>query len=1387
MFIKRTVSQVWSFLTHTQQLVLFIYNPQNHLNLYFLGILVFLLIAPIPSTRSTSTYTPSYGDPFLEPWRWQLFSELSGKRCRCMVEDKNGSLWFGINGGVLRYSGIKWKYYPINNDSTGTPVVSLCAASDGILYVGTSKGISRFKYGKWQPISLNLGFGNSFDFPNNKYPIIEAVDKSIWIGTRQGALRIRNDQMTLYREKNLFINLQNKDTDYINNEIRVLPDFDVYSIFIDEPDKIWFGLRDGRIYRCHFYNYNMTSSPVWQRIDTERGYIKAKFPLINRNKEGKIFIVSGEIDKGVNIYNGQGWVQLEFNRKFGVDDIHADILESKDGTLWIGSVACIFALKSNKWYMYESLGLPLPSNRWNLYETRDGSLWIIGLGNEVWRVDLSTQKWTTYKGIHFQSESKDGDKWFLAYDGAIIKSDSSMNTWIRYDQDDGVIDAPSAVMTTKSGVVWTAGSHNQVAATAYLDGGRWIKRSHPRLSWGIGRRAVFEANDGSLWFGSAADFIAEKGQIGGLVQYINPADSNKGKQQFEYHYFDDNFYLSAIYGIGQSADGLLWTGQLAFYNYNDRTKLWQKITEPAGLDESFIDCIYTSLSGNIWVGTRTSGVFWYETTSGNWSQFTSKNGLSSNTIINILAEADTNVWVATDQNICHFDGKSWAKNIFTNFIKITKEGISIHSTRDGTIWFNQIPQPWLKRALHRDTFSNEFLDEYISIRYQPDHLPPETSITFSQERIGQPGNVILSWIAHDPWKSTSDNQLQYSYRLDNEEWSPYTSKTNQILLNVSDGNHTFEVRARDRDLNFDQTPAKVTFNVIPPTWKQPWFLGLIFFFISTITLFIFHLVHRNKIIRELSEAKVRLFTNISHELRTPLTLIIGPLNNLIGSINKDNKWQSQLGMMYRNCNRLMRLVNQILDFQKMEAGRLKFEPGKGDIVTFIRDVANSFQALAGEKQIDFRVEFKINELQMWFDSDKIEKILFNLVSNAFKFTPTNGTISIVVSQVHGEKEEIIEIEGNRTIAFSNWLVILVKDSGGGIPPQKLDKIFNRFYQVDDPSVSHAGGTGIGLSLTKELVELHFGELAVESKKGEGTVFKIKIPIIIKYYPDEVIQHDIKKSGVSELKHVELRSEKSLIDRSSQNGEIKILLVEDNSDMRHFICDELESEYQIYEAIDGEDGLEKALKHAPDLIVSDVMMPHMDGIEFCRKIKTDERTSHIPVILLTARSSQMHKIEGLETGADDYITKPFNSIELKIRIQNIIESRRKLWERFQREIRVEPREITINSVDEQFLSRAIEIIEEHMDDPEFDPKLFSRKIGMSRAGLYNKLRTLTGHSVRDFIIAIRLKRSAQLLKQSGLTVTQIAYEVGFKDPSHFTKLFKKQFGKSPKAYIREHIQ
>jgi DNA-binding response OmpR family regulator/nitrogen-specific signal transduction histidine kinase len=510
----------------------------------------------------------------------------------------------------------------------------------------------------------------------------------------------------------------------------------------------------------------------------------------------------------------------------------------------------------------------------------------------------------------------------------------------------------------------------------------------------------------------------------------------------------------------------------------------------------------------------------------------------------------------------------------------------------------------------------------------------------------------------------------------------------------------------------------------------------------------------------LEQLKTKFFTNVSHEFRTPLTLIISPLDKIINQ-TPDEENRKQLNLVQRNARRLLSLVNQLLDFRKMEVQEINLHPAIGDIVGFSKDISHSFMDIAEKKNIRFSFSSNIESLEIYFDRDKFEKILFNLLSNAFKYTPDNGTVGINLAYeppANGETDGTLAIE--------------IKDTGIGIPANMQEKIFERFFQTDVPQSMANQGTGIGLAITKEFVRLHNGIITVKSEPEKGTCFTVLLPAK-KIYNAPV------RTAIST---VPAENPEEMLPESQKRSKKKtIVVVEDNEDIRFYLKDNLKGYYKVEEASNGKEGWEKIKQLNPDLVVSDIMMPLMDGVELARKIKTETLTAHIPVILLTAIGSEEKQLQGLKAGVNDYITKPFTFEILASKIRNLLAQQELLHKRFQKQIEVNPQEVTITPVDEKFLKQALEIVEKNMDKPEFSVEDLSRDMFMNRVTLYRKILSITGKTPIEFIRTLRLKRAAQLLEKSGMSIAEIAYEVGFNNPKNFTKAFKEEFKIIPSQY------
>jgi DNA-binding response OmpR family regulator/nitrogen-specific signal transduction histidine kinase len=538
-------------------------------------------------------------------------------------------------------------------------------------------------------------------------------------------------------------------------------------------------------------------------------------------------------------------------------------------------------------------------------------------------------------------------------------------------------------------------------------------------------------------------------------------------------------------------------------------------------------------------------------------------------------------------------------------------------------------------------------------------------------------------------------------------------------------------------------------------------------------------------LRELDQVRSRFFANISHEFRTPLTLILAPLETLLNRVPPDSREEMLYLMMQRNARRLLNLINQVLDLARLEAGNLELHNKPGQVVELLKSLATSFAPLAENRRIDFRYELPDEEWRAFLDMDKLEKIVVNLLSNACKYTPDGGVISLQaqISPAEGREEKF------------QTLTLTVTDNGIGIEQDQMEKIFDRFYQADSGQSQKRESTGIGLALTKELVELYGGTIGVESKAGMGTRFTVTLPLETVKDEGNAPGAEAFYSSGSTLANAMAAGQPDVIpslypepDYPSSTGEPTgeeqpvLLIVEDNLELSAFMAAAFRSQYQVLEAGNGKLGWEKALETVPDVVVSDVMMPVMDGMELSRKLKTDERTSHIPLVLLTAQADHKSRLEGLTTGADDYLTKPFHLGELQLRVRNLVEGRKRLREKFKGKPAIEPTQLAVTPADERFLKRTIAIINDHIDEADFTAEAFEKEVGLSHVQFYRKMKALTGQAPGEFLRNYRLQQAAMLLRGRHGNVTEVAYTVGFTSLAYFTRCFRALYGMSPSDYI-----
>lgn len=853
-------------------------------------------------------------------------------------------------------------------------------------------------------------------------------------------------------------------------------------------------------------------------------------------------------------------------------------------------------------------------------------------------------------------------------------------------------------------------------------------------------------------------------------------------------------YTNTITDLVYSSDhAMLYIGtSTGLYELNTQTRQLAPVkgnNNKVSLTKMHISCLYRDRRGLLWIGTR-HGVGIYDEKSRTLTRLSTNDGVSHPYIRGIVEDHNKNMWIATDCGITHIivvDDPTAQELQYRCYSYFNEDGIGDITFNNYSIYCNRKGE-----VLMGGTGKYLKIDPNQALYHPNQHKVIFTGLYLANQRVDvekkthdgrillQKNIQLLDEITMDYSDSNfaleisamdygTQHKLQFAYRMDaKEEWVSFEG--NRIYFNkLSPGIYHLQVKVNE--LHGSRNPISyMTILVRPPFWLSPVaYVIYMVLFLSGGILLLRRLRSRHQRIlvqqkwelevaqqHEMDEAKIRFFTNISHDLRTPLSLIITPLEKLIHS-EKAGPIKDDLDLMYRNASTLLDEVNQLLDFRKLDQQKVQLSLSYGDITEFIAETCKSFKALSQKHNIELKVCINTSKIEMDFDRNKVQRIISNLLSNAIKYNHDNGSVIVAIDKILAGDGEQIHIQ--------------ISDTGIGIKNENKDKIFDRFFQEQHISTTYIG-SGIGLHIVKEYVTLHGGEIKVEDNHPQGTIFTVILPIAktLKLNCTE----DTSAFDVEEQFHADMSS----VDREKNS----LLIVEDNDDFRSFLVGCLQEYYQVYEASDGKKALTVLAQQSIHVVISDIMMPVMDGMELCRKIKTDIRYSHIPIILLTARTAEEHILSGLKEGADEYITKPFNLEILLLRIRKLLMWTLKNHDKFKTRD-ISPSEITISSLDEQLIEKAIRIVEENMDNSEFSVEELSAQIGMSRSGLYKKLMQITGKSPLEFMRILRLKRGRKLLEGSQMNISQISYQVGL-SPKQFAKFFKEEFGYLPSEYKKK---
>ncbi|MBN1118964.1 MAG: response regulator [Bacteroidales bacterium] len=1324
---------------------------------------------------------------------------LNDKTIHCIFQDSKGWIWIGTDFGVLRFDGYVFHKFTIDCHESkilsNTLIRTITEDSKGVIWIGTeNQGVFRYdrNYYKIQQIG-----GNSLS-NNSVWSIVEDDNQKLWFGTEFG-LDYYNPETG---KTELIINSRTQPG-------LLLGDF-VRKVFIDNEKHIWVGTQNGLTVLnqdISLFKNLLSEKPV---IDEMENQVWEIYQDVQMN------VWIGTYLGGLSKYKPQtGEIQqIVLDDAINRSQTVRSIVQDRRGNIWVGTRGGLFSLekKTNKISSFtqnilDEFSLVHNSVLCLLIDAK-GDLWA-GTRNGISFLNFDRQAFgyiTTSPGqelslnnseVYVLWESPNEDIWIGTESGGVNIFNRKTNS-IKY------LTSYQNLSNNCIKAIHPDSKGNVLIGT-YLGG---LNQYNPVT----GENKIYQhdendpnsISDNSIW----TIYTDSKDQIWvGTATGVDLFDDINGT----FIHFGSKFEVSWVSLIYEDPEGRLWM-------YSGDMKKLTMIT-PGGTIRHFpykTRSITNDNDGYLWISTMGNGLLRYDPHKNKVISYTTKHGLCSNVIYGMINVDMKHLWLSTNNGLSRFDleTKSFKNYYVSNGLLNSQFNYSatLHCS-DNTLVFGGkkgVDFVYLN-DLRENTYVPPVVLTGIKIFNKEVSIVSDTSEksilnNFICETDAITLNYDQNMISFEfaALNYTNSNKNTYKYKLIgfDKDWNDIGTNHSATYTNLDHGEYVLRVLGSNSDNRFNPDGLSLKLNILPPFWKTWTFrfiiIGVIIALFYLIYVFI---INREKLrhqliferqnarqIQELDRLKHQFFMNISHEIRTPLSLIVGPLDKLL-TVNMDRDTElSHLNIIKRNTTILSRLVNQLLDYRKLETGNLKLELQQGNLSAFLKEIIDQFRQLSENKSIDLDLNISHKSIFFAFDSDKLEKILNNLISNAIKYTNNGGKITVSVSLMFVDELEntnnFIPTIDLAQEEINQYVKIVVRDTGIGIPSNQIMRIFDRFKQIENKYRKSAPGTGIGLSLTKELVKLHNGHIKVKSVEGKGSKFTLLIPYIQieeeKTTENSIIDTQQETFGMEEN---EILMQEP-VERVADKHQAIILVVDDNADLRQFIKHHFEPEYLVIEAEDGRQAFDKALDTVPDLIVADIMMPHTDGVELCRKIKNDERTSHIPLLLLTALTSKEKQLAGIAAGADDYIVKPFDMTLLKAKVDNLLYIRKALRERYSKEMLLKPKDIVLTSPDEKFLRKVIQVIERNIAKPDLDVDFLAKHVGVSRTQLYRKISALTDMAAKEFVKDIRLKRAAQLISQDKLNISEIAYEVGFNDISYFRKCFKEKFNMSASKYLKQ---
>ncbi|MBD9169748.1 hybrid sensor histidine kinase/response regulator transcription factor [Bacteroides thetaiotaomicron] len=1301
-------------------------------------------------------------------------------------QDKRGNMWFATYDGVNKYDGYAFTVYQHNEDDPNSIANDISRIvktdSQGRVWIGTRDGLSR--YDEEKDI-----FQNFFYEKNGKHLQVNGIEE------------ISPEQLLISTPEGLIM-FDIKESKFIDDSFSTAMHKTIASTLYRHDDQIYIGTStDG------LYTYSITQK-TFEKVIPILG--TKQIQAILQQSPTRIWVATE--GAGLFLINPKtkeikNYLHSPSNPKSISSNYIRSLAMDSQNRLWIGTFndLNIYHEGTDSFASYssnpvENGSLSQRSVR-SIFMDSQGGMWLGTYFGGLNYYHPIRNRFKNIRNIPYKNslsdnvvscivEDKDKNLWIGTNDGGLNLYNPITQRFTSYTlQEDesargiGSNNIKAVYVDEKKSLVYI-GTHAGGLSILHRNSGQ-VENFNQRNSQLVNENvyAILPDGEGNLWLGT----------LSALVRF-NPEQQSFTTIEKEK---DGTPVVSKqITTLFRDSHKRLWIGGeegLSVFKQEGLDIQKASILPVSNVTKLFTNCIYEASNGVIWVGTR-EGFYCFNEKDKQIKRYNTTNGLPNNVVYGILEDSFGRLWLSTNRGISCFNPET---EKFRNFTE--SDGLQSNQFNTASYCRTSVGQMYFGGINGITTFRPELL---LDNPYTPPVVitklqlfnkvvRPDDETGILTKNISETKSITLkSWQTAFSIEFVVSNYISgqhntFAYKLEgyDKEWYYLTDSRTVSYSNLPQGTYQFLVKAANSDGKWNPIPTALEIIVLP-IWYKTWWALLIFFatFAGFIT-FVFRFFWMRKSMEaqleierrdkehqeEINQMKMRFFINISHELRTPLTLILTPLQEIINKIS--DRWtRNQLEYIQRNANRLLHLVNQLMDYRRAELGVFELKAKKGNAHQLIQDNFLFYDKLARHKKITYTLHSELEDKEVLFDANYLELIVNNLLSNAFKYTESGQSITVTLKEENG------------------WLLLQVSDTGIGIPINKQGKIFERFYQIESEHV----GSGIGLSLVQRLIELHHGRIELDSEENKGSTFSVYLPQDLSVYkPSELAsnneQNEEEQVYSTNSKAMYFIDTEKVENESVESGDKKrgtILIVEDNNEIRRYLSNGLADLFNTLEAGNGEEALEKLKDNEVDVIVTDVMMPVMDGIKLCKNVKQNIRTCHIPVIILSAKTDIKDQMEGLQMGADDYIPKPFSLAILTTKIQNMMRTRRRMLDKYAKSLEVEPEKITFNAMDEALLKRAMAIVEKNMDNIEFSTDEFAREMNMSRSNLHLKLKAITGESTIDFIRKIRFNEAAKLLKDGRYTVAEVSTMVGFNTPSYFATSFKKYFGCLPTEYIKK---